>query len=405
MTATLSPVQWLLFAVALQLGIFSAAWVAIGRLAGTASASARYWAVFCGLGALSALLMSLRGHLAHGLTYQLADLLLVLSAVSARQASILFFARRQRWGEQTLVVALVALGLLFTLSDPTLDEWRVCVVCLAAAWTAARAVWDVHSTMVAEFGATLSWNLHMPALLACAGLIWRGLVAVAGNAADLAPRTHLIANEVLSLLFMIVVSFLNLVYGGMLMARLVRRLRDHALRDTLTGLLNRRAAQQLMEREWASYREKDLPFCVLMIDVDHFKRINDEHGHAMGDQVLTGLATRLREGTRPSDHIARMGGEEFLVFLPQTELASAHAAAERLRQHIAACQLGQDGLAVTVSIGVAQAAPTDEAFEDLLIRADRALYIAKSAGRNRVELADATEAHPALEQAVPASAS
>ena len=108
----------------------------------------------------------------------------------------------------------------------------------------------------------------------------------------------------------------------------------------------------------------------------------------MGDRVLTGLATRLREGTRPSDHVARMGGEEFLVFLPQTELPSAQAAAERLRQHTAAWVLQPEELSITVSIGVAQATAEDSAFDNLLIRADRALYAAKSAGRNRVHLAD-----------------
>lgn len=219
-----------------------------------------------------------------------------------------------------------------------------------------------------------------------------GTAALVGDAQALHFRSAHLINELLSLMLLPIASFLSLAYGGMLMARLVRRLRDLALKDTLTGLFNRRAAQELLEREWAAYRQKDLPFCVLMIDIDHFKHINDAYGHAVGDKVLAGLAARLRDGTRPSDHAARMGGEEFLVFLPQTEILSAQSAAERLRQHVAAWTLEPEYLSVTVSIGVAQAAAEDEAFDDLLIRADQALYAAKSAGRNRVHLAHSVEA-------------
>ena len=394
MSSSLTTVQWLLLAVAVQQSIFAAAWLAIERLAGQAGRSARFWALFCGIGAASVTLLALRGVLPDLLGYSIADFLLVLSAAAGRHAAALFFERPTHAVEQTLTLALAAIGLLIYGSDAELDHWRVAVVCLFTAWIAARAVWGVHVPMKAEFGAPLTWGLHMPTLLLCAGLIWRGLAVFVGNAAALEYRNPDLVNESLVLAMLVIMSFLSLVYGGMLMARLVRRLRDLALRDNLTGLLNRRAAQQLLEREWASYRQKDLPFCVLMIDVDHFKRINDEHGHAIGDQVLKALATRLQEGTRPSDHVARMGGEEFLVFLPQTELTSAQAAAERLRQHVATWTLDIEDLSFTVSIGVAQATPTDRAFDDLLIRADRALYDAKSAGRNCVHLAASTDAAP-----------
>ncbi|MBN2691893.1 MAG: GGDEF domain-containing protein [Burkholderiaceae bacterium] len=395
MSHSLTVVQWLLLAVAVQQSIFAVAWLAISKFAGLARLSARYWAVFCGVGSVSILLLALRGNSPDLLSYQVADVLLVVSATAARHASALFFDRPTPRLEHGLIIGLAILGAGLTGTSVRLEEWRIAVVCLLIAWIAVRAVWGVHANMAREFGPTISLALHIPTLIVAAALLWRGAAVFLGNADALNYRSAHLVNELLTLLLLLVASFLSLVYGGMLMARLVRRLRDLALKDTLTGLLNRRAAQELLEREWAAYRQKDLPFCVLMIDIDHFKHINDAYGHAVGDKVLTGLAARLREGTRPSDHAARMGGEEFLVFLPQTELPSARAAAERLRQHIATWTLEPEHLTVTVSIGVAQATAADQAFDDLLIRADSALYAAKAAGRNQVHLAQTTEAEGA----------
>jgi len=391
MPHAITVVQWLLLAVAVQQSIFAAAWLAIARYAGSARLSARYWAVFCGVGAVSILLLGLRGSIPDLLGYQLADVLLVASAIAARHASALFFARPAQWLEQALILALVLLGVGLMGTSPDREAWRVALVCLLIAWIAARGVWVVHGSMAQEFGRTITLALHIPTLVVAAALLWRAVAALSGDAQALHYRSATLLNELLSLMLLPIASFLSLAYGGMLMARQGRCLRDLALKDTLTGLLNRRAAQELLEREWTAYRQKDLPFCVLMIDIDHFKHINDAYGHAVGDKVLIELAARLRGGTRPSDHVARMGGEEFLVFLPQTEIPSAQAAAERLRQHVAAWTLEPDHLTVTVSIGVAQAAAEDEAFDDLLIRADRALYAAKTAGRNRVHLAETAE--------------
>ncbi|MDD4885471.1 MAG: GGDEF domain-containing protein [Thiomonas sp.] len=391
MLHALTVVQWLLLAVAVQQSIFAVAWLSISRYAGSAQQSARYWAVFCGVGAASILLLGLRGSIPDVLGYQLADVLLVASAIAARHANALFFGRPTQWLEQGLILALAIVGVGLTGTSPHLEAWRVALVCLLIAWIAVRGVWIVHASMAQEFGSTISLTLHIPALMVAAALLWRAVAALNGDMQALHYRSATLLNELLSLMLLPVASFLSLAYGGMLMARQGRRLRDLALKDTLTGLYNRRAAQELLEREWTAYRQKDLPFCVLMIDIDHFKHINDAYGHAVGDKVLIELAARLRSGTRPSDHVARMGGEEFLVFLPQTEIPSAHAAAERLRQHVAAWTLEPEQLSVTVSIGVAQAAAEDEAFDDLLIRADRALYAAKSAGRNRVHLAETVE--------------
>ncbi len=393
MLGSFTILEWLLLAVALQQGLFALAWLAVSHYLAAARRSAQAWALFCSIGAVSLVLLALRGHVPDALGYTAADVALIASSLAAWRASALFFDVANRGKEQAALLLLVAAAALALGTDPARENLRIALLFIPVGWVALRAVQGVHRPMVGEFGTTLTWSLHVPALLSGLFLLAVGIAApfmVGWHGLD--PPPHSPARILLVLGLLAMASCLSLIYAGMLIARLVRRLRDLALKDTLTGLFNRRAAQELLEREWKSYRQKDLPFCVLMIDIDHFKHINDAYGHAVGDKVLAGLAARLREGTRPSDHAARMGGEEFLIFLPQTEIASAQAAAERLRQHVAAWTLEPEHLSVTVSIGVAQAAAEDEAFDDLLIRADRALYAAKAAGRNRVYLAATIEA-------------
>ncbi len=161
-------------------------------------------------------------------------------------------------------------------------------------------------------------------------------------------------------------------------------MRSLALTDELTGLPNRRDVlarlQQLLDRP-AGAR-----CAVLLADLDHFKRINDEHGHLVGDEVLRAVATRLTESVREPVVVGRLGGEEFLVVLPDTDLEAARQAAERIREQIAATDTRRlfDGAPLTVSVGVAAADPAGDSVSSMLRRADDALYDAKRAGRNRV---------------------
>jgi two-component system cell cycle response regulator len=130
----------------------------------------------------------------------------------------------------------------------------------------------------------------------------------------------------------------------------------------------------------ARARQGGSSYTVLMVDVDHFKAINDQHGHAEGDEVLRRVALNLREGLRGGDLVARWGGEEFCVVLPRTSLVEAYALAERVATRVADNGEPQ----VTVSIGVAEAHAARESVEDVIRRADQALYGAKEAGRNCV---------------------
>lgn len=160
------------------------------------------------------------------------------------------------------------------------------------------------------------------------------------------------------------------------------RLSELAHTDALTGLCNRRAYDQHLAREWRRVQRNGAPLSVLMIDADLFKRVNDRHGHAAGDQVLQRLAHLIQGIARDIDVAARIGGEEFAVLLADTRASSAAAVAERIRQQLAQVD-GLPAEGVTVSIGVATL-DAEESAASLQHRADQALYMAKSQGRNRV---------------------
>jgi len=177
--------------------------------------------------------------------------------------------------------------------------------------------------------------------------------------------------------------------GPLQMTALYEDTRRLATVDGLTGLLNRRAFLDAIERERARSDRNRWPLSLLLLDVDHFKRVNDTHGHAAGDAVLQGVARVLNSIARRSDFVARWGGEEFVIALPQTGEAGARVAAERARRGIADASFPTPGagiLRVTASIGISSA-ECPWRTETLLAVADEAMYTAKSRGRNRVECA------------------
>jgi diguanylate cyclase (GGDEF)-like protein len=161
--------------------------------------------------------------------------------------------------------------------------------------------------------------------------------------------------------------------------------------DPLTGLHNRRYLMDTLAREVERSCRTDIPLSLVMIDIDHFKRVNDTYGHQVGDAVLVAVAALLQGQLRPYDTAARFGGEEFVLVLPSTELAAAGAVAERLRKLTANLSFAKEGaadLGLTISAGVAIVSPGSIVNADDLIRqADTALYRAKQDGRNRVALA------------------
>ena len=179
-----------------------------------------------------------------------------------------------------------------------------------------------------------------------------------------------------------------------------RVLSEISARDALTGLYNRWFVMEKIEAEINRSLRSGAPLTLMMLDIDHFKRVNDTYGHTAGDHVLQSVGKMLKESCRVYDIPGRYGGEEFCVLLPDTKIGSTPTVAERIRNRLESTELavGAESIVVTASIGVAglEAGDGDTVLTSaaLIDRADRALYAAKRLGRNRVEMWDATLGEP-----------
>lgn len=254
----------------------------------------------------------------------------------------------------TLVSALAALGTRRFLQRPVCAAERLlggAMLLFAASWF-PRLAW-----MLAYEGPVQVHHVHAPPLAANALAIFYGVMPI--------------------FLATVVLSVLN--------ERLSIRLALRANTDELTGAMTRRALRDLAPRAIAAARSAGHDVAVLMIDLDHFKAINDRHGHLAGDDVLRRTASLLRAQLRADALVTRFGGEEFAIVLAVDGVAAARQASERLRLAVADTAFGSPDrpLAVTVSVGLAMLGP-GEALDAALLRADEALYRAKSGGRNRV---------------------
>jgi diguanylate cyclase (GGDEF)-like protein len=174
----------------------------------------------------------------------------------------------------------------------------------------------------------------------------------------------------------------------MLASDISEDMKEIAVRDQLTGLLNRRGFSEQGAQVYATARRANRPLSVIITDIDRFKFINDEHGHAAGDDALCHFARILSAGRRAEDILARIGGEEFSLILPGTDLESATRIADDLRDLVDSSPIRVEGnsMPMTASFGVATISRKDTCLADIVVRADRALYRSKRAGRNRVDL-------------------
>lgn len=172
-----------------------------------------------------------------------------------------------------------------------------------------------------------------------------------------------------------------------------KKLENHLERlastDMLTGLPNRMAILNTAEKEFTRAKRYSRPFTVIMIDIDHFKSINDNYGHAAGDHVLVSTAQILKGNLRDTDVLGRVGGEEFILLLPDTPKTNAEYVAERMREGLSAKAIKyvDQNIHVTASFGIASFMPDDDTLEQIIERADKAMYAAKNNGRNQVQTA------------------
>lgn len=342
-------------------------------------AGLREWAIGCALIAVGVLVNGQRGSFA---AIMAGNLL-----ISFGHATMLAGARRFR-GVPARTGPLLLLALLATLPLFLLPE--------IAAQSRLRVI--LHAGLLATFAAAIGYTfLRIPGL---ASRINAGVFAVyaaiqaarSGWAISHATGIDVVAHGDFTPVFtasgIVVVFALANASTLMVSERLRNELARKANHDPLTGLLNRRGLDLVTDRMFAATRRAPQPVAALMMDLDHFKKINDGFGHAAGDRVLEAFAKLVSAQLRAGDIFARMGGEEFIALLPDCDAATATAVAERIRDGFAKATSRPQ---VTVSIGVATDAASRIAISDLIRHADAALYQAKMDGRNRVAVAQNAE--------------
>lgn len=347
-----------------------------------------YWAIASACLAVGALGISLRGKLPDLLSIPVANTLFALTW-SLRWAGLRRFAGqplRRHW----YLGPPLALGLLFLLREPVGLETAARVALVAAIGGAYALL-----MIVDAWRAQRDERLVMRRIV-----IGTSLFTVIGEAAlallslQSEPGQHFLSqnavNATVLLGLMSVFALYDLSCFLMVFERHENRLVRAATVDSLTNLLNRAGFSQLSNRQLQRSHRDGKPVSLLVMDLDYFKKVNDHYGHEAGDAVLRAFAQAARAALRPTDLVARSGGEEFWALLPKTDLAEACRIAQRVCDSFRETRVPFDGqqIAATASIGVAEVALQTETIQATLARADQALYAAKHAGRDRVVAAE-----------------
>ena len=389
-----APHAALLMAVLQEL-VLAAGWFTSGWLLRELRPALWHWAGFALLCASSFTAYVLGAH-QHGSSMLLVgNLLLVAGLLLNCRGLHLFSGRRPPDG---IFAGLFILAGVVMLVWPSSEDspWRITLISLllgvCAAWLSALVVMHLRQLGASRwlwllFGAPMSVGAAL--FVARAG---QALIDPARLAAETAAGTSIYMAAAISWL-LLSLSF-EVALAGLVIFRLGRQLRHAATHDSLTGLLNRAAMQEQLARETRRASRSRRPFSVIMLDIDHFKRVNDDLGHAAGDHVLEALAGQMSRRLRSTDSASRWGGEEFLVLLPDTDGDMAVSVAEQLRRVVSQSDIRwhQEGIALTISAGVAAWSGPEDSPTGLVDRADEALYEAKRAGRDRVRSAPADAA-------------
>ncbi|MDP2007488.1 MAG: GGDEF domain-containing protein [Rubrivivax sp.] len=393
---SISNAPLLLIVILVQQSLFGLSWLVAAHLR-LARRPALHWAATAWLVASGLALILLRGQVPTWLSVGVGNGLVLLAFVAQRRGIQRFARLPTTDREHGLLLGLGVLSAGGTAMEGVSPLPAVLLAATAMAWTLLRGAGEVRSALAAEFGRTAAtWCAAPMALLAALFLLRAGAAVL--SPAGFQRYLQQPGGDGVAAAFVVLVIALLLQADltTMVLLRLVRRLKYQSDHDMLTGLLSRRPMEQLLLAESQRQRRFGRSFALLSIDIDHFKKINDRCGHAAGDAVLKRVAETLRASARDIDSVARMGGEEFCVLLPDADLAGADSVALRLLQTVRGLHHPEiDGAPVTISIGLVLMEAPAEPLQALQRRLDQALYRAKASGRDRVERAmPAAEAVP-----------
>jgi len=383
--------HWILIAV--QLLIYAVAWLVAMRLMPRFQETSRALALSaeCFLGCLLVVLLA-EPWLADTWRYSLAAILKIQGFLYVSLASAAFFGRVPLLREKSAWLFSVAIGVVtvISFSFSWLEPYRLAFSTLLNAAILCASLLRIQEAFAIEFGGRSARIVFGSSYFFVALLLLKSFWQLFGEAEqvhEIDIPGHL--NIGLAVLLLIGNGLLYLSCAVVLGVRLVRETTELSIRDPLTGLLNRRGLGKYYAELRLQHEDSGAPYSLLMLDIDHFKHINDRLGHAAGDYVLGLLARKLHASVRSADVAARMGGEEFLLILSEMALPEAAQLAERLRIQVAALPLFWEGepFAVSISLGLTQAGKGENDFHAMLERADAALYQAKESGRNRLVVA------------------
>ncbi|MFO1516899.1 MAG: GGDEF domain-containing protein [Lysobacterales bacterium] len=353
----------------------------------------RLWVRGCAVQPLAWVLLGLRGAIPDVFSVLLANLLIVASFADFGAALVRLRGARPPWRAVGLLLTAVAVTqAAFIWLRPSLQARVVLIsaALLLLSVAAVRAVWRLQAAPRPRSHWLVALAFGLGALVLAVRIVVEGLLSPG-------LATLLQGSPMQSLVFVYgaVVPIASTI-GFLLIGndRHIAELQRLVALDPLTGALNRRTLERQADALLQQAQRRGQAYSLLLLDADHFKQVNDAFGHDAGDEVLRAVVAVLRQGLRPADLVGRLGGEEFVVVLPDAGTAAALQRAEQLRAAVAALRFEVAGRRVplTVSIGLATAGA--ESFADLLRRADHAMYAAKHAGRNRVELAPEPVAPP-----------
>jgi len=384
---------------AVMQGVFCAIWLLGWWVIGDVRRAALHWSAFAGLSTLSFLALTVALHQPQPLP---AEHLRALGNIFGLAAMLALHRGIRLFVDAPLPTGMHALALLIVLVvswlglTPANAALRVSVNSAVLAAIALAIAIDLY-----RYGRTVvrrrhTWLLAVPLVAAAAGFAIRGVRAL-WNPGSVATEmvTDSALNVASAIGYMVIALTFHATLIGLVVGRILADLRHRSRHDGLTGLLNRRAMEETLLAQTQRSRRTGEPFAVLMLDLDHFKAINDRHGHAAGDRALKHTAAALKAELREVDAIGRFGGEEFLVLMPGATVETALPVAERLRAALVTDAPRLDGatLLLSASIGIAQWREPEEETSRLLLRADAALYRAKLRGRECV-VVEAAETEP-----------
>jgi diguanylate cyclase (GGDEF)-like protein len=385
MQSTGSATEVAFFSIAIIQAVFAVIWAAGAAWAPSTRRALAHWSAWSALSVVTWGILALRFD-----SLPLIGVVSGLLSAMLLQRGIRIFIERPAAPRlaAALLSAVAVASWLWT--EPGHRHYQAVVNYGALATVYMTIAWDLFTHARNQLRFRLPWLLALPVVLGSAGFASRAVRALFWPES---VYTEMIVDSQLNtnaaFMYIALVLTLHAVLASLVIGRLVNELRRLSTHDALTGLLNRRAMEEALLAQVKRSTRYRSPFAVMMLDLDHFKRINDQFGHAVGDLALKHVSALLSGALRDADRLARFGGEEFVVLMPDITLSQAEPLAERLRELLATHPLlhGTVQVPLSVSIGIAEWRSGGDDSSHLLVRADAALFQAKVQGRNRVVMA------------------